>query len=155
MARFAFRLQPLLEHRKRIEDEKQQTMAIRRRAYEEAKSELDRLNEEFRAHALALHERHREMEIEDLRLHYGHLRFLDRVIVAQIGVVAERQAAVERARRDLVAASKQRKVVDKLKERRRSAFVAEEMRVEQIELDDANARAHARRTQPRETQQAL
>ena len=142
--RFTFPLQPVLELRKRVEDEHQQTVAIRRRAHEDAKRELERLNDEFRRFAGSLRERHRELATEDLRLHYAHLQYLDRAIEAQLKLVAERAAALERARRDLVAASKDRKVVDKLKERRRIAFVAEEMRVEQIELDDANARRHAR-----------
>jgi flagellar protein FliJ len=143
--KFAFGLQPVLDHRKRIEDEKQQTVAIRRRAHNDAKLELERLNEEFRRHTLELRERHRGLDAEELRMHYAHLQFLDRTIEAQIRVVAERYADLERARLELVAASKNRKVVDKLKDKRRIAFVAEAMRVEQIELDDGNARRHGHR----------
>ncbi|HVA33608.1 MAG TPA: flagellar export protein FliJ [Candidatus Baltobacteraceae bacterium] len=142
--KFVFALQPVLEHRKRIEDEKQQVVAVRQRAYDKAKRELDQLNEEFRANARELRLRHREFDVEELRLRYAHLQFLDRSIDAQIRVVAERQAALERARQDLVSASKSRKVVDKLKERRRLAYSIEELRVEQIELDDGNARRHDR-----------
>jgi flagellar FliJ protein len=142
--KFRFALQPVLDHRQRIEDEKQQVLALKRRAYEEAKGVLEALNDEFRAHTLALREGHRKFAAEDLRMHYAHLQYLDRAIDAQIRFVAERQAEMERARRDVVAASKDRKVVDKLKERRRTAHVAEELRVEQIELDDGNARRHSR-----------
>lgn len=142
--KFLFALQPVLEHRKRLEDEKQQVMAIRRKAHDDAKRELDRLNEEFRGCASHLRERHRELQADDLRLHYAHLQFLDRAIEAQMKLVAERYAALERARLDLVAATKDRKVVDKLKERRKVAHVAEELRIEQIELDDGNARRHGR-----------
>lgn len=144
MKKFVFALQPVLEHRKRLEDQKQQTMAMRQRAWDEAKRELDRLHEEFRAHARELRDRHGEFDVEELRARYAHLQFLDRTIDAQIKVLAERQVAMERARRDLVAASKERKVVDKLKERRRSAHTLEELRVEQIELDDGNARMEDR-----------
>jgi flagellar FliJ protein len=142
--RFVFPLEPVLEHRKRIEDEKQQTLALRRKAHDDAKRELERLDGEFRTCATRLREHHRELASDDLRLHYAHLQFLDRAIEAQRRLVADRYAAMERARQDLVTASKDRKVVDKLKERRRIAFVAEELRVEQIELDDGNARRHGR-----------
>jgi flagellar FliJ protein len=142
--KFAFPLQPVLEHRKRIEDQKQQVLAARQRAWDEARRELDRLNDEFRANARELRVRHREFGVEELRLRYAHLQFLDRTIDAQIKVLAERQVALDRARKDLVAASKNRKVVDKLKERRRVAYVAEELRIEQIELDDGNARMEGR-----------
>ena len=142
--KFAFALQPALDQRKRIEDEKQQVVAIRKRAHDDAKRELDRLNDEFRACSRELREGHRELDGDSLRMHYAHLQFLDRTIDAQIKVVAERQAALERARRDLIAASKNRKVVDKLKDKRKAAHMAEELRVEQIELDDGNARRYSR-----------
>lgn len=142
--KFSFTLQPVLDHRKRIEDEKQLTLAMRQRAWEEARSELDRLNDEFRANSRELRERHYEFDMEELRVRYAHLQFLDRTIDAQIKMVAERQVALDRARNDLIAASKNRKVVDKLKERRKLAYTAEELRVEQIELDDGNARMEGR-----------
>lgn len=142
--KFSFALQPVLEHRKRIEDQKQQALATRQRAWEDARRELDRLNDEFRSNSRELRERHIEFDVEELRLRYAHLQFLDRMIDAQIKVVAERQVALDRARKDLIAASKDRKVVDKLKERRKLAYTAEGLRVEQIELDDGNARMEGR-----------
>jgi flagellar FliJ protein len=142
--KFSFTLQPVLDHRKRIEDQKQQTMATRQRAWDEARRELDRLNDEFRTNSRDLRERHRELEVEELRLRYAHLQFLDRSIDAQIKAVAERQVALDRARKDLIAASKNRKVVDKLKERKHVAYTVEELRLEQIELDDGNARMEGR-----------
>src|SRR5580698_7123084 len=111
--RFVFSLQSVLDHRQRIEDEKKQTVALRQRACEEARAELDRLNAEFRDHATLVRTQHQGFDAETLRAHYGHLHFLDRVIDAQIRVLAERQAALDRARRDLMAAQKDRKVVDK------------------------------------------
>jgi flagellar FliJ protein len=142
--RFTFNLQPVLEHRQRIEDEKKQTVAVRQRAVHDAKAELDRLNEEFREYTARIRTQHRALDAEGLRSHYGHLHFLNRLIDAQIRVLAERRAALERARQDLIAAQKQRKVVDKLKDRRKAAFVAEELRIEQSEIEDANARAYGR-----------
>jgi len=144
MRRFAFTLQPVLEHRKKIEDEKQQVVAERKRAVDAAEAELARLNDEFRETSKQLREQHRALDAEALRLHYGHVQFLDRVITAQIRVVADRRVALDRARSDLLSASKDRKVVEKLKERRREAFVAEQLRIEQNELDDGNARRYGR-----------
>lgn len=142
--RFKFSLQPVLEQRKRVEEEKQQIVAQRQRELDFSETELKRLNDEFRAGSESLRTSHRSFDGESLRLHYAHLQFLDRAITAQIRVVAERRVAVDRARMDLLAASKERKVVEKLKERRREAFVAEELRVEQNELDDGNARRFGR-----------
>lgn len=142
--RFRFPLQPVLDQRERFEEQKQLVVANRRRTLDEAEAELDRLNGEFRAHSDALRSSHRDLDAEELRIHYAHLQYLDRVILSQIRVVAERRVMLDRARADLLAASRDRKVVEKLKERRREAFVTEELRLEQIELDDANARRHGR-----------
>jgi flagellar FliJ protein len=142
--KFKFSLQPVLEHRERIEDKKQQLVAQKKRALDDAERELARLNEEFRSTTARLRSEHRKLDGEKLRSHYAHLQFLDRAIAAQIRVVAERRVELDRARADLVTASKERKVVEKLKDRRREAHDAEEQRIEQNELDDGNARRFGR-----------
>lgn len=142
--RFKFPLQPVLDQRERAEEQKQQVVAHRRRALDDAEAELARLNDDFRANSEALRSSHRGLGAEELRMHYAHLQYLDRVILSQIRVVAERRVMLDRARTDLLHASRDRQVVEKLKERRHEAFVVEEMRVEQNELDDANARRHGR-----------
>lgn len=144
MRRFAFALQPVLDHRQRIEEQKQLVVAARLRALDEAETELRRLNDEFRRNADHLRTNHTQFATDELRAHYAHMQFLDRTIIRQITVVAERRVALDRARADLLAASKARKVVDTLKERRRDAFATEERRLEQNDLDDTNARRHGR-----------
>lgn len=144
MKKFAFALQPVLDHRKRIEDEKQLVVAQRKRALDDAERELERLNEEFRLHAAMLRDKHKKLETRELQSIYAHLQFLDRCIVAQIRIVAERRVALDRARAELLEASREKKVVEKLKERRREAYAIEEQRVEQKELDDGNARRFGR-----------
>jgi len=144
MKRFRFLLQPVLDLRKRLEDEKQLVVAMRARELEAAEAELARLNREFKSNAALLKERHTALAVRELQSIYAHLQFLDRCIVAQIQIVAERRVALDRARSDLLAASREKKVVEKLKERRREAFVLEAERVEQRELDDGNARRHGR-----------
>jgi flagellar protein FliJ len=144
MKRFTFRLQPVLDHRKRIEDQKQLVVAARARSLDEAERELARLNEEFRKHSMMLRDGHKKFETRELQCIYAHLQFLDRCIVAQIRIVAERRVALDRARTDLLEASKEKKIVEKLKERRREGYVLEEQRMEQKEIDDGNARRHWR-----------
>lgn len=145
MKRFVFALQPVLDHRQRCEDEKQQTLAVRQVAHDEAARELHRLDTAFRDGANLLRAEHASFDADSLRMHYGHLQFLDRAIVAQIRVVAERRVALDRARDELLSARKERRVVEKLKDRRRTAFLTEESRIEQNELDDGNSRMYGRR----------
>jgi len=142
--RFTFALQPVLDLRQRIEDEKQMIVAQKRRSLDDAETELKRLNDEFRQNADRLRSKHAELNTEELRVTYAHLQFLDRCTVAQIHVVAERRVALDKARAELLEASKDRKAVEKLKERRRTAHDTEAMRLEQNEIDDGNARRYGR-----------
>jgi flagellar FliJ protein len=149
--KFRFTLQPVLEHRERIEDDLKAVLAARQRDLDAAELELDGFTRRYAAHSELLRGEHRALAAEDLRMQYAHVAFLDRAIDAQLGVVAQRRAAVDRARADLLEASKDRKAVEKLKDRRRDAHAEEERRVEQNELDDSNARRHGRsaeRTSP-------
>jgi flagellar FliJ protein len=144
MSAFKFALEPVLEHRERIEDEKQQVLAHRLRDLKAAEDELARLNGEFKRYSTALREDHAKLSSEELRWHYAHLEYLDRCMTMQHGVILQRRAAVERARTDLVAASKERKVIEKLKDRRLEEHQAQQAAQEQKDLDDTNNRRFVR-----------
>jgi flagellar FliJ protein len=140
MRKFKFSLEPVLDHRERIEEEKQQIFAARRRELQDAEHELARLNGDFRRFSTTLREEHARLSTEELRWHYAHLEFLDRCITMQHAVISQRRAAVDRARRELVEASKERKVMEKLKDKRFEEHQTLEASLEQKELDDANNR---------------
>lgn len=142
--RFRFALEPVLEHRKRIEEERQQELAIAQHALNEATAELLTLHDRFRQHSNILREDHKSFDVETLRLHYAHLEFLDRAITDQEGVVALRKSEHEAARRVLLVAAKEKKALEKLKERRRDAHVLAESLIDQREIDDNNARRFSR-----------
>ena len=146
MRKFRFALQPVLAHRERIEEERQQELAVAQHALNEATAELLRLHEEFRKNSNLLREEHRTFDSEQLRLHYAHLEYLDRQITAQEAVVAQRKTEHSAARLRLLEASKDRKALEKLKERRQDAHAMLEGQLEQRDLDDANARMFSRTT---------
>lgn len=147
MPKFTFGLQSVSDHRQRIEDERRLTLAEKQRELEVAQARLKDLDGEFASHTEELRRNHRTLTTEDLRLHYGHLDYLDRAITAQIRAVAERRVAVDRARAALLTASKDRKIIEKLKEHRLDEFQIEDRRIEQNELDDGNARRQNREHQ--------
>jgi len=140
MKGFTFSLQAVLELRERVEEEKQQVLGQRQRELQAAQEELARLNSEFRRHSGILRDDHKSLASDELRAYYAHLEFLDRSITIQHGVVSQRRTAVERARADVIAAAKERKVIEKLKDRRFEEHRALEAAFEQKELDDANNR---------------
>lgn len=144
MRKFRFALAPVLAHRQRIEDQRQQELAAAQHALNVATAELLRLHEEFRKNSNVLREDHKRFDVEQLRLHYAHLEFLDRAITAQEAAVAHCKAEHAHARLRLLEASKEKKALEKLKERRHDAHVAAENLIEQHESDDANARRFSR-----------
>ncbi len=144
MAKFKFALEPVLDHRERIEDEKQQLLAERLRELKAAEDELARLNGEFKRYSITLREDHARLSSEELRWHYAHLEYLDRCMTMQHGVIFQRRAAVDRARADLAAASIDKKVIEKLKDRRFEEHQALEAAQEQKDLDDSNNRRFTR-----------
>ena len=144
MARFVFRLAPVLSHRERIEDEKKQLLAEALRALREAEEELNALRDRRESIAREVAAEHAQLDGETLRISYAHLDFLAREIRAADLRVVERIQAADRAREALVVASKDRKVLDRLRERQHEVFKQEELRLEQRDLDDANARRYGR-----------
>jgi flagellar FliJ protein len=144
MKKFKFNLEPVRDLRQRIEEEKQQILGERERELQAAENELAHLNSEFKRYSAALRHGHKSLTSDELRSHYAHLEYLDRCITMQHGVVLQRRTAVERARADLVEASKERKVIEKLKDKRLEEHRALEAVIEQKELDDANNRRTVR-----------
>lgn len=143
MKKFQFGLRPVLEHRKRVEEEKLQIFAQCQREFQAAEEELERLNGEFKSHSSTLREEHRTLATEELRWHYAHLEYLDRRITMQHAAVSERRSEMERARGILLEASKERKAIEKLKTRKLEEFRLLQAAAEQRELDDANSRRTA------------
>jgi len=146
MARFKFALDPVLMHRKRIEEREQGNVAVAGRAHVAALDEFRRLDAAFAEHSLLLREQHRSLPVEELQLIYGHLSYLDRAMDAALRDVDARKRELDAAMDVLHEAMKRRKVVESLKERGRVKFRLDLLRHEQNELDDGNARRWERRT---------
>jgi flagellar protein FliJ len=142
--RFVFALQPLLDERRRVEDERRASFARARRARDESTGELDRLVDVSRSGAAALFSEAMAGTTARLRIYDAHLRHLAVAIESQRRRSGDCAAELERAATDLLHASRERRVIERLEERRRSEFEREEARRDELELDEANARAHER-----------
>ncbi|MDQ6930294.1 MAG: flagellar export protein FliJ [Candidatus Eremiobacteraeota bacterium] len=141
---FKFALQPVLEHRKRIEEERQQELAAAQSALNAAMVELRDLNQQFRATSVSLREAHGSFDGEQLRLHYAHLEFLDRAVSIAQALVSQRKLEHEEVRLRLLEAAKEKKALEKLKGRRKEAHALAQRQYEQNEMDDSNARRYSR-----------
>ncbi|HTW82551.1 MAG TPA: flagellar export protein FliJ [Candidatus Sulfotelmatobacter sp.] len=142
--RFRFRLDPVLQHRERVERERagdHARMLAAQLAAEAARDDLIGRRDGARDRLIR---EHATLDVVELRATYVHLDYLDRAIVGAQQKVATAKVDTEQARLKLVDAARDRQVLDTLKERRREAFALEENRVEQRELDDLNARLFER-----------
>jgi flagellar FliJ protein len=144
MSRFRFRLQPVLDVRERIQDERQRELALKQRDLGQAEAELAGLFHDRETQRDALTREHRTFGVEELRAAYAHLAYLDRAIDDQAVRVAACTDEVLRAQAKLVAANTDRKVLETLRTRRHDAFRADAALVEQREVDDQNARRYGR-----------
>jgi flagellar protein FliJ len=144
VAGFVFRLEPLLDARKRVEEEKRRNLAARRYSLERCLGEQDRFVVARDACIAALYDAVRTRPARDLRALDRHLRYLCAAETATRSHETELAESFERARDELILANRERRVVEKIKARRRRAFEAQAARREELELDDGNARRHER-----------
>jgi flagellar protein FliJ len=124
-AKFHFGLQPLLDLRKRIEEAKQEAFATKRREVDRHSHEVERLSAALACAAKGS----RSPALP---------AYLDAAIGAQRRRVGELEAALEVARQELIGASRERRVIEKLCERRRREFEELRARREERELEEAN-----------------
>lgn len=144
MPRFRFRLQIVLEHRERIERDKQRVLAGKQRDLALAQGRLAELNADYARTGEELRLRHAELDTMELYNYYQYLDFVLRGIRSSEERVAACEAEVAHAQRVLAEARKQKKILETLKERRREAFDVEMRAAEQRDLDDLNARRYGR-----------
>jgi flagellar export protein FliJ len=144
MTAFRFRLDPVLAHRERTERERAgeyARMLADQLAAERARDELAARRDALRQD---LAEHHNQLDGNRLRATYTHLEYLDRAIRASDERVAACAAETARSQTRLIAAARDRKVLETLKERRREAFDHDAALAQQRELDDLNARLFER-----------
>ena len=146
-ARFVFSLEPLLEERRRREERKRQAFARAKRACDEGLREMERLNGAVREAGAALHgcALSGAPAGAGIRFYDARLRFLAGAIAGQDERVTGWGGDASAARAALIAAHRDRLVVEKLRERRLREFRADEARRDEMEIDEANARLHERR----------
>lgn len=118
-------LQPLLERRRYIEEERRQNYAARQGELDDNAQALERLTEMLRIELLQA-------------ASAAYLGCVDAAIAARRCRSAQLEGALEQARTTLVAASRERRVIEKLLERRRRAYETHRARREEQEIEDAN-----------------
>lgn len=143
-AKFEFSLQPLLDWRRRLEEEKQREFFTAHRLLAGCDRELDRLADAYARCAKRLTASASSARGVELNLGDAFLRAVRTAMTREASRRADLESACTRARDALVAAGRERGVIEKLMERRRREAEAAHARRAELELDEANARRHER-----------
>jgi flagellar FliJ protein len=138
MAKFVFNLEALLRQREHAEQQCQRVLAQKQRALAECDAELSRLNETVRKTNDDVRQHHLT-GVLDMSFLAAHRRFMfamQRQALSIAQRIAAAQKSVDEARHALAEAAKQRKVMEKLRERQLERWRAEQSRKDAAEQDE-------------------
>jgi len=138
MARFVFKLEGVLKHRLEAERAKQRALAIVRAQLTELESQLRDLDRRAKESTQDIRS-NRLTGVLDMQFLGAHRRFMI-AMQRQAMDIVQRMAAVKNkvdvAQKELLEAAKQRKVIEKLKERQFERWRADMNRSEAAQLDE-------------------
>jgi flagellar FliJ protein len=143
--KFKFRLDSVLKHRKIIEKKESKLFAELHKKYKKEYSRLDRLLTQFKKTQNELSVKKRKgIDITELKTYHTYINSLNGDIKSQKFKVKEAEAKMEKQRKKLIAAQKNMKVIDKLRENEINNFKEEERKNDIKAIDDINVITTAR-----------
>ena len=150
MKRFKFRLQAVLDQRERLEKNAKTTYAEAQQAVQKAEVLLAELNDVRAALLAEVAEQRRSANFDPLeaKLYQDYLKTIVDCIRDQEAYVRELQIDAEAMRLNLVGASANRKVIDKIKERDLSAHKVQAIRADQAAIDELATMRYRRGLKP-------
>jgi flagellar protein FliJ len=156
MAKFTFKLQALLRHRKNLEHDRQRELAEVQKQFVALQNELKEMNDQVTQATLDV--RNTKL-VGTLDLNYlaAHRRFttaMQRKAMTLVQRMALVQRDVEAAQTALAEAAKQRKIVEKLREKQFERWQVDAARKETTELDEVGMQLVFQNAQIEEADQA-
>lgn len=138
MARFTFQLQGVLQHRERVEQERQRELSLVQAEMIRLESELGALNQDVQQSTADVRDHHMvgRLDMAYLAAHRRYMLGMQRKVLAVAQKMGQQQVLVDKARDALAEASKQKKILEKLKERHFQRWAAEQARREANDLDE-------------------
>ncbi|MGQ9487795.1 MAG: flagellar export protein FliJ [Armatimonadota bacterium] len=135
MRRFVFSLQKVLEYRQRLEEQAIRAFAEAQRHLEREQAVLAELIS-LREQCLQRSSRAKRLAVEMLDVEQTYLFALEGRIEAQRQRVAEAEAVLEERRQALIEAQRERKALERLRDKHYEQWRQEVLRAEQQVLDD-------------------
>lgn len=145
MKKFSFRLDAVLKLKQKKEDNFKLELAELKRTLEYEKAWLSKLkNDKLKCQNKLLQLRNKLMDINKLILYEKYLEALDRKIVTQTNCVSECKTAIEKKRIELLEASKEKKAVEKLYDKKYSEHLNNARKQEQKLFDEISTVKYGR-----------
>ncbi|MFC1809333.1 flagellar export protein FliJ [Candidatus Omnitrophota bacterium] len=137
MKKFKFRLEKVLEHKKRIFDIAQEEYLVELRVLQGEEAKLEQFKDEYKKCMMLVIERtKKQFTIKELAVHYKYLFHLKREIKCQVDVIVAQKKVTDEKRERLIAASKEKEVLVKLKDKRFKTYLQKVDKEEQKVMDD-------------------
>jgi len=146
MAQFKFNLQTVLRQRELIEQDRQRALAVVQRVYNDLEDELRRMDDSARTATQDLRDNHLigPISVEYLAAHRRFSLAMQRKAMAHAARMAEVRKQVEAARAALIEAARDRKAMEKLRDRRMEDWSEEQNRREAAANDEVTQQIGAR-----------
>lgn len=137
MKRFVFNLESLYEHRQRAEEACQREFVEANLKLQSEERRLDEFKAQYRNSGLEMDAlKEKGASANELEMHHAYLGGLKKQMISQEALVSKHYKIVEKKRAELVEASRNKKVMEIMKEKSLSAHMLKENRREQKEADD-------------------
>ena len=139
MPKFNFQLQAVLRHRTHIEQQRQRELAVVQKQMTDLQVELKALDEHVKAAGEDVqHHLVGRLDMNFLGAHRRYMVAMQRKAMILVQRMALLQREVDAAQKLLVAAARDRKVMEKLREHRFEQWRGEIARKEMIQLDEVS-----------------
>jgi flagellar FliJ protein len=142
MAKFKFQLQTLLNIRNQQEENLKNELGKAVQRLEKEKAELHRLNFSKDRLIMEFNEKSRKTTVERLKEYNAYISVLSEKIKYQKENVNSASKNVDKVREELIKAVKDRKILDKLKEKKYDEYLIEENREELKSTDETASYKH-------------
>jgi flagellar FliJ protein len=146
MKKFAFKLETVLRYRRNRYEQARDGFARAAGEYRQACDELDdTVRDEERRRDEFLERQRSELDAEGMMRHVRYLAHLAGVRRNQIRAAAERKSEMEQKRVEMVDRSRDKKIMETFKDRKRDQYMQELRRDEQKMIDESATARHMRK----------
>lgn len=144
MKRFAFSLERILEYRRQLELDRKRTFSVASEVFRQREKDLRTLATELATYRTRLAEMGSgRVSARQLALYRSYMTHVEAQIGQAVLWLTDAGKDLEARRQDLAAASKDKQVIEKVKEHKRAEYEYEANRQETRDLDEVGAWRHA------------